>query len=788
MMQKISLSLLVLIVFAAPINADDRVQRFDFGAGPAEKGFLAVELDDVYTADRGYGWTRRDNIVLRDRHEPDPLRRDYVFGRAPAQFRIDLPPGVYRMTLIMGDMEFGDHVLAARVNAPDVKLPVLRAQAAQFATLTAAFEIADDHLLLDLDSPVNNWVINALMLEPAEKPQKPAVSHEQFAWPMRDTWADVPSTPDPTAPLLAQFRADQREATIEPTGLTRGDYLHVIAGNVDYFRQQQDDRGAIIDPHRNVEFQYSTPCFALAAATLVVHAGREDLLEPAAKAMDWSCHTLKQRKAATAHEDFYPPPIAHALMLLEGRVDPARYQRWQDDIRSFEPRAVYRSAPGAGNWNVVALSGEYLFFKLRLRDDLSYVEQSLAAQGRHFAHPHGLYTEGPMPYDHFPRLWAAGLIAHGYEGVHAANLYETLRRAAITSMFMQSPSGELPTGGRSSHHQWNEAQQCVTYEIFAARAKADGDEQLAGAYKRAAMLALASMKRWMRPSGEMWIIKNRLEPAKYHGYEGYSSHSQYNLLPMAMLAIAYEHAAATEDVKELPAPADVGGFVLDLRPVFGKIFASASGCYVQIETSANPSFEATGLVRMHHPRMVPQLGPSDSLSEKAVYQLPPEPRTTAAVGVAWRDRDGQWTRLAGFTRGMLDSVELHDVKASPRRVEFELIYRGDLGAPDRIIERYVITPQRVEQTTDLQGYDGPVQLIWPVLSDIGDEKTRITIADTTVSVSLWGSTQTFTAPDADSVRIEEPEYPFHNGFARLAVAEFPRAQPATLILEPQPGD
>ena len=32
---------------------------------------------------------------------------------------------------------------------------------------------------------------------------------------------------------------------------------------------------------------------------------------------------------------------------------------------------------------------------------------------------------------------------------------------------MQSPNGELPTGGRSAQHQWNEAQQCVSYEIWA---------------------------------------------------------------------------------------------------------------------------------------------------------------------------------------------------------------------------------------------------------------------------------------------------------------------------------
>ena len=83
---------------------------------------------------------------------------------------------------------------------------------------------------------------------------------------------------------------------------------------------------------------------------------------------------------------------------------------------------VYRARPGGGNWNVVALSGEYLFTKLGIRKDHSFVERSLAAQGNHFDDPFGLYTEGPMAYDHFPRLWAADLIANGYDGVNAENL------------------------------------------------------------------------------------------------------------------------------------------------------------------------------------------------------------------------------------------------------------------------------------------------------------------------------------------------------------------------------
>jgi hypothetical protein len=336
-------------------------------------------------------------------------------------------------------------------------------------------------------------------------------------------WRPVLSWPDPTRPLLERFRqatAAHAPVDFRPTGLTRADYLRLIAGEVDFWKQHQDANGAILDPYRKIEWQYSTPAFAHAAAALVTWAHRKDLLGPAAKAMDWAVHTLSERKAANGHEDFFAPMLAHAFPLLKPSVAPERAARWEAELRQFDPFKTYRAAPGANNWNVVALSGEALFQQSNLRDrDNRFVADSLAAQGRHFGSPYGLYLEGPMAYDHFPRLWAGDMIAHGYDGPSSRELSEVLRRAAITSLFMQSPWGELPAGGRSAHHQWNEAEQCVTYEIYAARALKEGDVQLAGIYKRAAHLALGSMRRWVRPGGEMQILKNWVDPAQGHAFE-----------------------------------------------------------------------------------------------------------------------------------------------------------------------------------------------------------------------------------------------------------------------------
>ena len=65
-----------------------------------------------------------------------------------------------------------------------------------------------------------------------------------------------------------------------------------------------------------------------------------------------------------------------ALPLLKGKVDAGRYAQWEKNLRSFDPGKTYRMS--GGNWNVVAVSGEWLFHQEGLRPNTRFIEQSLA--------------------------------------------------------------------------------------------------------------------------------------------------------------------------------------------------------------------------------------------------------------------------------------------------------------------------------------------------------------------------------------------------------------------------
>lgn len=74
--------------------------------------------------------------------------------------------------------------------------------------------------------------------------------------------------------------------------------------------------------------------------------------------------------------------------------------------------------------------------------------------------------------------------------------------------------------------------------------------------------------------------------------------SNYNLLPMSWLALAFEYA--DEAIPECAAPADVGGVAFGVaQNTMRKVYASIGGTYMEVIAGADPEFDATGFNRFH---------------------------------------------------------------------------------------------------------------------------------------------------------------------------------------------
>lgn len=554
--------------------------------------------------------------------------------------------------------------------------------------------------------------------------------------------AQIILPPYPLAENVNNIRALLSSAEVPaPTGLSRGDYLSLIGGIVDFFENFQGKDGRIVDPFARREVQYSTPCYAWAATALILGKNRKDLLESAISALECAMQQLADAKPADNHGDFFTFPVMLSYESLRNFVSKERVQKWEQLLRAIEPYRAYRDILAekrkyVHNWNVVAISGEFLRYNCSFTD-LSFVERHLGAQMKNFT-PEGLYSDPnvPMAYDHFPRHFLAVMIERGYEGKYKEILSEMLERGAWTSLLMQSPLGELPTGGRSAQHQWNEAMQCVTYEIWARKKWREGDKISAKAFKRAAHLALQSIKRWVRPSGELWIVKNRFDPALRHGFEGYSFHSQYNLLAASMLATAW--LFANDEIPEGACPAEVGGFVIYL-PSFHKVIANASGMYIEIDTVADPNYNSTGLIRIHKVGVDPLVCPTDCPAIKD------EP---LSIGIAWREGD-KWQPLAGLGQKQIQGVKVTIKEARQDFVSFSVKYEINRPKIQAIIETYELTPNQIRVISEVDGDVEALLIRFPAFVFDGQNVSRIDVKDNTATVMFGKSVQTF--------RVEEPK-------------------------------
>jgi hypothetical protein len=386
------------------------------------------------------------------------------------------------------------------------------------------------------------------------------------------------------------------------------------------------------------------------------------------------------------------------------------------------------------------------------RDNLPWILASLDRQMENFT-PDGMYRDphDPMAYDLFARVHVVEMLANGYNGRHAATLRTLMRRGALTSLLLQSPCGEVPCGGRSAHHQWNEAIHALNCEVYARDFHRQGDRALAGACRRSSALALESMRRWQRPSGEIWIVKNRFDPKLRWGYEGYSFHSQYNLLAAAKLGLALTYADAL--IPARPCPAETGGFAFTLQPAFHKVIANAGGCYLEIDTMADAGYNPTGLLRLHRRGVNPQLSISDGATDLRVYQTPQCPASSLAPGPAWQGSDGQWYSLAEHAgavgsvsaaklgeRGGLQPAAVRLQTGHHGQIEIEITYKGrSLGGARSVRQHFILKPEGVQVRDAVQGDIRAVRAQVPLLVTDGKDASRISVEGRSAEAALDGS-------------------------------------------------
>ncbi|MEM7342178.1 MAG: hypothetical protein AAF467_26295 [Actinomycetota bacterium] len=140
------------------------IQQLDFGpaGAPVASGYTRVSPNEPGPLTLAGG-----GIQATDRGLPDDVRRDLVFANGPRVFSLPVEPGLYRVTLTLGDLTNPHDEMVVSVESSTIATGVTTA-AGDFTTVTGEVEVSDGELSIGLNVAGGadpNWVLNAMVIE-----------------------------------------------------------------------------------------------------------------------------------------------------------------------------------------------------------------------------------------------------------------------------------------------------------------------------------------------------------------------------------------------------------------------------------------------------------------------------------------------------------------------------------------------------------------------------------------------------------------------------------------------
>lgn len=507
-----------------------------------------------------------------------------------------------------------------------------------------------------------------------------------------------------------------RNGKVVPAASSR--YLELAERIVREGVKWQDESGRIIDPYEKKETSTTTARYVGALGLLIMQGKCGDLIDSCAKALTPALEDLFDKR--TNWSEFITKEACMAYMALKDKVHPDLAAQWKHLLGDYDPEQIYdrtftNNPSDLYNFCTFAIAGEAIKKKLGLADNGDFLDRYVEQQLTLFDQ-NGMYNDphSPITYDMVARMNLSLALWAGYGGKYSGQLSEMLRRGGLAQLLYQSPTGECPFGGRSNQQNFNEATFALICEFEAGRWAGKGDPALAGAFKRAASLAIHSIEKYLCVS-PVYFTKNMFPPETQHGRQkGYGFYGGYSLLIASQLGFA--SLMANGNIEEQPCPAECGGYVFITENSFHKVFANCGGTHIEIDTNADFSYDATGLGRVHFANCPAELALSAPITAEPGYlTVIPPPAENISIGPGWNN-----IYLANLNGDKLQSA-CKVLKETPHCVKIEMDYTHDSG---KVSEQYEISPEGIEiSVTQHEGY--PLDFRVPLLKTNGRDATEI---------------------------------------------------------------
>nr|WP_269822051.1 hypothetical protein [Escherichia coli]WAK47155.1 hypothetical protein PPOKNCAL_00799 [Escherichia coli] len=714
----------------------------------------------------GFGWLTAGDLHDRNRDKPTKELESLILGLSSATLRINLENGLYIVSVYIGDTLHDNHITKVSINQ-NINFEA-KSKLGVYYKYNFCIQVDNGKIELSFDSPVNNWIVNSLEINNCndyfESVKRDVIYHTDSQWGR--------SNKGIYKNYCSFYSSEISDIPLPPTEVSRDDYLQTIKDGVLYFRKYQNKSGAIIDPYLQAEFQYSTPFYAYCSALIARESKDSDLLKSSILSFEWALDALVNKTAATRHEDFFPSPLAHAFNILKSLVNDDQRLAWEEKFLSIKPFETYRHVVGGSgsdgsNWNCKALTGEWLLYTQGLRDNIDFLTHSLNLQGRFFKNHFDLYAEGPFVYDIFPRAWLYDLLEHGYDGELKDIIGHTLDSAALASMFMQSSSGLLPLGGRSGLHIWGDTLQILLFEIAAKRSIRSGDTKQAGMFKRSAHNSYKTICTWKNEESILPIVRNKCSSHLRHGFEGYSSHTQYGLLTLGILGYSWEHAEESEHIKEFATPAEVGSYFIDLPSPFHTIIASCAGTSIQIHRNKIKGQNPIGLNKISFKGIFPTLPMMDVFVSNRHYHLAFDIfDKDCSLTIQWIDFNGEIKQISDYDEKTFEN-KITNLVVKDNCISFENNYSSDLIS---FCIHYMISEYGVALTFKCKDKNIKSRFTTPIFSSNGKDRSIIKCSSRKINVTFENSTIYYST--SERISIGQKDYGFRGGTFSIAHTAF----------------
>ena len=592
-----------------------------------------------------------------------------------------------------------------------------------------------------------------------------------------------------------------------PSGLTSERYLNVLETTLNAFSEQELLKMTEDAEKKGIE-DYQTIARIICVMAVLMSRGR--MLQYRAmwdRMMDVAC-TVPCTMSNNSLLDFGIKDIMTAFFEMEKFAKPEQLEIWRNGLKKINPYKQYScvqtaESPIQHNINVYNISGEMLRGLKQLCDPSKYIAEQLPYHLQNCFDENGMYDDGPQPmlYDLATRTQIQIALQYGYNGVFAATLDNNLKSGALYTLFTQSAAFEFPTGGRSNQYLFNEGLIASCCEFEASRYHKLGDNKKAGAFKRAAHLAILSIDRWMKQTPPKHI-KNGYPWNSAYGTEGYGYYNKYMITLGSFLVPAV--LAADDCIEEFPCPAELGGYVLPTSKRFHRVFANCGGYSIQIDYKPDSHYDCKGVTRLHKNSVATEtalsggivkcpgysvdtqqtsanLSDSNIASKKLSNQKENMNPSNMSINPAVCFEDGIWHSLANA--GNMLSAKIKSISENSKLVEFEIEYEGE-SLPCTLVEKYTIT----ENTITLKAcYDTKsaiaVSYEVPIIVTNGSDVSTVNAKSGKAEVAYCGGIYTVNGPD--KCVLSKEKYLNRNGnYTALRFFEYGKSEiTITLCLE-----